>query len=129
MPRVHNRSTKTETVLARCYARNLTGSEGGTPQQTLCASFLSLSLFLFLHRSPFPFPRNITNLEAALQAGAERVELFDVRPIRHGEAAVLEAHHLLGRLVLSDRREQLPESPSLLLLRFPAQLFVRYRGP
>lgn len=70
-------------------------------------------------RTTIPQP---PDLEAALQAGSESVELLDVRPIRHGEAAVLEAHDLLGGLVFPDRREQLPECSALLLLGLPAQL-------
>lgn len=69
-----------------------------------------------------PFPRHFTHLEPALQAGAERVELLDVRPVSDGKAAVLEADHLLGGLVLADRRKQLPERSPLLLLGLPAQL-------
>lgn len=45
-----------------------------------------------------------------------------MRPVGHGEAPVLEAHDLLGRFVLPDRREQLPERSPLLLLRLAAQL-------
>lgn len=68
------------------------------------------------------FHRTGSHLKPALQAATQRVELLDVRPIRHGEAPVLQAHHLLGRLVLPDRREELSERSALLLLRLSAQL-------
>lgn len=73
-------------------------------------------LFLFL---------NSAHLETTLQAAAEGIELLDVGPVGHREAAVLQAHHLLRGLVLPDRREQLPERPALLLLGLSAQLHSR----
>ena len=45
-----------------------------------------------------------------------------MRPVCHSEAPILEAHDLLGGLVLPDRRKQLPERSPLLLLRLAAQL-------
>lgn len=70
---------------------------------------------------PLDTPK-LSYLEAALQASPQGVELLDVRPVRDGEAAVLEADDLFRRLVLADRGEQLPERSSLLLLRLSAQL-------
>jgi len=109
MPRVPIDGQKIETV------RSSRSAQG---RKTYADTF---SPPLYLH---LPFVAINQYLEAALQAGAESVELLDMRPIRYGEAAILQAHDLLRWLILSDRSEQLPESSSLLLLRFPAQLYV-----